>query len=365
MVVLDIPRHRDRDDIPGTTIQVRRWLIPVTSGPDLVPTSEGRAAAAAEPVPVPGVGFTTDGTRQAITATNGAPLRYASHVTDALPFAGRGHRSEMSEETEAVPAPVPRPIAWMDGRVVPGSEATVPLLDDGFLRGDAVFDAVLIRGGRTHALDAHLARLRRSAKMVGIRVPVLRQVVADLLAAWGDRDGSLKLIITRGGAVRGIIQPLANPPSIALQPIEMPWRTVLTGAKTLSYAANAWASRQARLAHADEALIVSEEGIVLEAPTAAIVWVRGGDVFTPDPGRLPILDSISVRELDAVAEVRRGEHHLDDVLGADEVFIVSASRPVLPVHAIDDTAYPAPGPRTRDLRDTYDAYIREVLDPGP
>jgi branched-chain amino acid aminotransferase len=271
-------------------------------------------------------------------------------------------RSDMPEETQAVP--VPRPIAWMDGRVVPASEATVPLLDDGFLRGDAVFDAVLIRDGRTHALDAHLARLRRSAKIVGIRVPVLRQVVSDLLVAWGDRDGSMKLIVTRGGALRGIIQPLANPPSIALQPIEMPWRTVLTGAKTLSYAVNVWASRQARLAHADEALILGEDGTVFEAPTAAIVWIDDGGVFTPDPGDLPILDSISVRELEAVVQITRGEYHVDDVLRADEVFIISASRPVLPVHAIDETTYPAPGPRTREIRDAYGAHILEVLDPG-
>lgn len=252
----------------------------------------------------------------------------------------------------------------MDGRILPASEATVPLLDDGVLRGDAVFDAILVRDGRTHALEAHLARLRRSGKTLGIRIPVLRQVIADLLAAWGDHDGSMKLIVTRGGTIRGLIQPINNPPSMALQPIEMPWRTALTGVKTLSYAANVWATRQARLQHADDALIVEDE-VVLELPTAAIVWASGGRWHTPDVERLPILDSVSLRELGTVAEITPGVHTLEDLNAADEVFVISASRPILPVHAVDETTYPAPGPRTTELRDLLDEHIDDVLDARP
>lgn len=270
----------------------------------------------------------------------------------------------MGEDDATERVRTPRPIAWMDGRVLPASEATVPLMDDGVLRGDAVFDAVLVRDGRTHALDAHLSRLRRSAKVLGIRVPVLRQVVADLLAAWGDHDGSMKLIVTRGGTVRGLIQPASHPPSLALQPIETPWRTALTGVKTLSYAANAWATRQARLAHADDALIV-DDGTVLELPTAAIVWVADGRLHAPDAARLPILDSITLQEVSEIADITPGVHALEDLLAADEVFVVSASRPILPIHAVDETTYPAPGPRTTELRDAFDAHIDEVLDPRP
>lgn len=173
-----------------------------------------------------------------------------------------------------------KPIAWQDGRVLPASEATVPLLDEGFLRGDAVFDAVLVRHGRTHALQSHLARLRRSAEAVGIRLPVMRRVVDDLLAAWGERDGALRLIVTRSGAVRGLVHQPAWPPSVALHPVEIPWRTALSGVKTVSYAANAWATRQAQLALADEALIVPD-GVVHEAPTAAFVWVAEGRLRPP------------------------------------------------------------------------------------
>jgi branched-chain amino acid aminotransferase len=262
----------------------------------------------------------------------------------------------------------PRPIAWVDGRIVPAAEATVPLLDDGFLRGDAVFEAVLVRKGRTHALDAHLARMRRSAAALDLRLPVLRRPVADLLAAWGARDGVLRLIVTRGGAVRGIVGAMTWPEAISLAVIETPWRSALTGVKSLSYAANQWAVRRARTLGADDALIV-DDGAVLELPTGAVCLVSDGQVSSPDPNRLPILDSVTVRELGRVVEVARSTPTVDDLRAADEVFVVSATRPVLAVHAItlddgaEELALPAPGPVTERVKQDLDRHITATLDP--
>jgi branched-chain amino acid aminotransferase len=268
------------------------------------------------------------------------------------------------------PAPgLPRPIAWVDGRIVPASEATVPLTDEGFLRGDAVFEAVLVRAGRTHALEAHLARMRRSARALELRLPVLRQVVADLLAAWGERDGALRLIVTRGGTVRGILGAVSWPESISLAVVETPWRTALSGVKTLSYAANQWALRQARSREADDALIV-EDGRVLELPTGAVCLVRDGRVSSPDPTELPILDSVTVRAVAEVVEVAHTVPALEDVIGADEAFVVSATRPILPVHAVvlpdgAEVEFPAPGPVTEELATRFAEHIAATLDPLP
>lgn len=262
------------------------------------------------------------------------------------------------------PTRVPTPIAWMDGRVVPASEATVPLLDDGFLRGDAVFETVLVREGRTHALERHLARMRQSAKVTGIRLPVLRHVVGDLLAAWGERDGALKLVVTRSGLVRGLLSQPVWPDVLSLVAVEMPWRSALSGAKTLSYAANQWATRHAHELHGDDALI-TVDGIVHELPTAAVVWVRDGKLHAPDPRELPILESVTLREFREVAEVELGVYGIDHVRGADEVFVLSATRPLLPVHALDDVAFPAPGPRGVELREAFSKAIEAGLDPRP
>jgi branched-chain amino acid aminotransferase len=268
------------------------------------------------------------------------------------------------------PAPgLARPIAWVDGRIVPASEATVPLTDEGFLRGDAIFEAILVRGGRTHALEPHLARMRRSAKALDLRLPVLRQVVADLLAAWGERDGALRLIVTRGGTVRGILGAVSWPDSIALAVVQIPWRTAISGVKTLSYAANQWALRAARALDADDALIV-EDGRVLELPTGAVCLIHGDRVSSPDPAELPILDSVTVRAVTEVVDVERTTPGLDELRTADEVFVVSATRPVLPVHAVllpdgTELALPAPGPVTSDLATRFSQHIHATLDALP
>jgi branched-subunit amino acid aminotransferase/4-amino-4-deoxychorismate lyase len=260
----------------------------------------------------------------------------------------------------------PRPIAWADGRVVPASEATVPLTDEGFLRGDAVFDAMLVRKGHTHAMDAHLARLRRSAQALDLRVPVLRQVVTDLLAAWGERDGVLRLIVTRGGNVRGLLTSIPTPPAQSLMVVQMPWRSALTRVKTLSYAANQWATRQAVKREADDALIV-DDGHVLELPTGAICLVHDGTISAPDHERLPILDSITLAELRKVTDITPTTPTLDDVRSADELFVVSAARPVMPVDSvlIDDEqlTFPSPGPVTRKLQAAFDEHVLATLDP--
>lgn len=260
----------------------------------------------------------------------------------------------------------PRPIAWVDGRVVPASEATVPLTDEGFLRGDAVFDAMLVRGGRTHAMEDHLARLRRSAQALDLRVPVLRQVVTDLLAAWGERDGVLRVIVTRGGNVRGLLAAAPVPASQSLMALDIPWGGALTKVKTLSYALNMWATREAARHGADDALIV-RDGYVHELPTGAICLVHGDVVSSPDHERLPVLDSITVAQLRHVVDVVPTVPNLDDLRSADELFVVSAARPVVPVSHLlidgEELELRAPGPTTERLRTAFDEHIRTTLDP--
>lgn len=260
------------------------------------------------------------------------------------------------------PPRTPRSIAWMDGRVVPADQATMPLLDDGVLRGDAVFDAMLVRGGRTHARDRHLARLRASGRALGIRVPVVTRAVDDLLLAWGEHDGALKVIVTRTGLVRALLRPVQWPESLALAAVQAPWRTPLTGAKTLSYAVNQWASRQAREAEADDALVVDPQGRVCELPTAAVVVVRQGRLSTPDPDAVPILRSVSLEVMRELVDVAPAELTVDDVRTADEVWAVSATRPLLPVHALDDVAFPAPGPVADELGPRLEEHITATLD---
>ena len=268
-------------------------------------------------------------------------------------------------------SPGPVALAWADGQVLPASEATVPLADDGFLRGDAVFEAMLVRAGRTHALELHLARMRRSAAALELPLDeaTLRRAIGELLTTWGRHDGAVRVITTRGGVIRGLIGPAEWPRSIALGVVEAPWRTAVSGVKTLSYAANQWAVRQARTMGADDALIV-DGGIVHELPTGALVLVHDGACSTPDPDRLPILASVSVAVLQQLAAVAPTTLGLEQLLTADELIVLSATRPCLPVHALHlpdgrRLELPAPGPVTARLRAALQAHITATLDPLP
>jgi branched-chain amino acid aminotransferase len=272
----------------------------------------------------------------------------------------------MRAMSDALPhrAAGPRPIAWADGRVLPVTEATVPLTDPAFLWGDAVMAVVPVRDGRTHALDAHLVPLRTSARELAIRVPVLRRTVVDLLAAWGERDGALRLVVGRGGLLRGVVWAPDEAGSISLETVDLPWRRPLAGLATVARAAEQWARRQAVAAHADDALVVDGD-TVMELPTSAVCVVAGGRIRTPDPHRHPVRPAVTVTELARVADVEHATVTRDELDRADEVFVASPTRLLQPVHAIGDREYPAPGPVTRELAERFAAHVRAHLDPLP
>lgn len=256
----------------------------------------------------------------------------------------------------------PRSIAWMEGRVVPADQATVPLADPAVLRGDGIAATMLVHAGRTHARDRHLNRLRASGRTLGLRVPVVTRAVEDLLLAWGEHDGALTVLVTRSGLVRALLRPLAPPDSLALAVVEAPWRTPVSDASTLSRAAEQWATRRAREDEADDALVVDPEGRVCQVPDGAIVVVHGQRLRTPDPDVVPVRPSVGIEVLREVAEVEPAVLGVEDVRAADEVWVVAAAPSLVAVHALDDVAYPAPGPvATRVLAD-LEAHVAATLD---
>jgi branched-chain amino acid aminotransferase len=236
--------------------------------------------------------------------------------------------------------------------------------DEGLLRGDGVFEVVRLYGGRPFGLAEHLARMARSA--AAIRLPLdldaLRGDIGAILAEADPADGALRVLITRGGRRIALVEPLKElPDTIALATITYAPSRVLDGVKSLSYAANMLASRLAREAGADEALLVSPHGRVLEAPTTSFVYVLGGKLHTP-PLSDRILDSITRRVLFAVSDVEERVTTLDDLRALDEAFLASSIREVHPVHAIDGTPIAgAPGPVTADVAERVREHIAAAL----
>ena len=125
---------------------------------------------------------------------------------------------------------------------------------------------------------------------------------------------------------------------------------ILDGVKSLSYAANMHATRIARSRGADEAVLVSPEGTVLEPPTSAIFWATPEGVLRTPSLANPILDSITRRHIMRAVEVEEGTFHIDDLRGASEAFLASTTREVHPVAAVDGQTLEWPGPRTLEAR---------------
>jgi branched-chain amino acid aminotransferase len=242
-------------------------------------------------------------------------------------------------------------LACIDGQLVPAVQATIPVTDPGLVRGDGAFEVIRLYGGRPYALDAHLARLERSA--AGLRLPLdlaaVRTDIEALLATRVPADELVRTIATRGGHRITLIEPMpAVPATIALALITYAPPRLLDGIKSLSYAANMLASRLAREQGADEALLVSPHGRVLECPTASFFVVRRGEIWTA-PLSEHILDSITRRALLAVTAVRQEPLTTAILADAEEAFAASSVIEVTPVYRVGEHRYDAPGSRTREL----------------
>ena len=263
----------------------------------------------------------------------------------------------------------PTSLASLDGEIMPAGEAMIPVTDEGLIRGDGAFEVCRVYDGRPFAFDEHLARMERSAH--NLRLPIdLEAIRADayrLLAdAYADPTHPadhqlLRIMLTRGG--RRVLlteQLLESPQRIRLLSTTYAPTRILDGVKSLSYAANMLATRLAKEAGFDDAVLVTPHGRVLEAPTRSIFWVAGGELCTT-PLDEHILASITRALIIEVADVTERAITLDELYAADEVFVASTTREVHPVHAVDEHDYPGSAPVTDRTAERVAARIRERL----
>lgn len=257
-------------------------------------------------------------------------------------------------------------LASLDGELMPAARAMIPATDEGLLRGDGVFEVIRLYEGRPFALEDHLQRLERSAANLQLEVDLerIRSELARLLSAVtaAPEHEALRIVVTRGGHRLLLTEPLAGKEgALSLASITYQPTLILDGVKSLSYAANMLASRLAVQRGADEALLVAPDGHILEAPTASIFLVLGGELCTP-PLAEHILDSITRRVVLAVAEVSERTCTIADLAVAEEAFLSSTGREVQPVSRIDGRSLPScPGPVTQRVAAAVSDYIQARL----
>jgi branched-chain amino acid aminotransferase len=282
-------------------------------------------------------------------------------------------------------------VVAIDGEIVPPERAVVSVYDRGFLYGDAVFEVLRTYGGKPFALDEHCARLRRSAERVLIPVPLddaaLAREIERVVAAAQNTESYARIMLTRGSGPLGldpalagaplrviIVEPVAPPPrevyakGIALACIATSTTTSATaaaGAKVSNYLSNLLAVRDAKARGAAEALIVDAAGDVVEGASSNVFIVRRNTADAPPtlvtpPEDAGILAGITRAHVLAAAAslaipVELTRLRPSDLYAADEAFITSSIREIVPAIAIDGRVIGAgtPGPVTRALHRAF------------
>lgn len=276
---------------------------------------------------------------------------------------------------------------WLNGQVLPLSEAKVSVEDRGFQFADGVYESVRLYNGRPFELEAHLDRLERSCGGIKLPMPIPRQTLASeilkLIAHSGVKEGWVYLQITRGPGARQHLFPSDPKPTVLfyvrrlppLAPIgqDKPY-TLLSvpderwqrcWIKAIALLENVLAKNAAAAAGADEAVFI-DNGLVMEGASSNIFAVIDEKLVTPPlgPKVLPgitrdvLLDC--AREIGLAVEERPLK--LDEARRAQEVFVTSSTREIAWVRQWDDTKIGSErcGPITMRLHQEYRRRVQQA-----
>jgi branched-chain amino acid aminotransferase len=267
------------------------------------------------------------------------------------------------ESSSLGPAGVRMP-ASVDGTLCDAATATIPLYDDGLLRGDGAFEYILCYRGRPFTLGEHLDRLERTCRTLRLACP-RDLLVADIerLFAWaGTVTAGLRIVLTRGGRRIVFLEPRPASLPVRLAFVTDVPRLVLDGSKSLAYAGNMLARRLAEERGFQEALLTTPDGRVMEVQQASFFWVTAqGELCTP-PLSEGILDSITRRVVMRALPVHERVCRTEDALAAAEAFLGGAGREVQPVAAVEGRVFgDPPGPVTRGAIAAYRRAVEAEL----
>jgi branched-chain amino acid aminotransferase len=275
----------------------------------------------------------------------------------------------------------PRKI-WMDGHLVDPSEARVSVYDHGLLYGDGCFEGLRGYKGRIFKMGAHLRRFEESAARIRLKLPYSHDALAgamkETMAACAMQDCYIRLVATRGAGTLGL-NPFSCPrpcvfivvDTIQLYPHELyragmkvivakrpriPMECLDPAIKSLNYLNNILAKIESIDAGCLEAIMLNTAGEVSECTGDNIFAIKGGRIATP-PTSAGILHGITRQfVIDDLAPalgipVEERRMTLDDLYGADEVFLTGTAAEIIGVSAIGDRVIGAGrmGPLTERL----------------
>ncbi len=284
-------------------------------------------------------------------------------------------------------------VVSLNGILVDPDEARVSIFDRGFLYGDSVYEVVRTYDGVPFMLEAHLARLESSAARIGMRLPVPLSTFAEEVhtvhAASGNPDSYIRIVSTRGSGPLGLDPGLAehpthivvamplNPPApsvyaegaaVALVSVRRNLRDAIDPmAKTGNYLNSVMALAEAKKAGAYEAIMLDHRDYVTEGASSNIFAVLGDTILTPalDAGILEGITRSAVFSACQEGGLRVLELPLTEAAlrSADEVFITSSIREIVPIVTVDGAPVGAgkPGPVYAQIRKLFDAFVARYV----
>lgn len=278
---------------------------------------------------------------------------------------------------------------YLNGQFLPADQAQVSVLDRGFIFGEGVYEVIPVYGGHALKIEHHLQRLNDSLDGIRLANPLTKQQWRDMLAKLIDAnnggDLSVYIQVTRGAAPRDHVMPETTTPTVfamatPLKPV--PTHLFKEGAKAITSAdirwqychikstsllANTLLRQQARDAGADEAILI-RDGEVTEGAASSVFIVRDGVLLTPPKGNaiLPGITRDIVLEVAQQAGIDCRERAFTeaDLRTADEVWVTSSLREIVPVTTLDDAPVGdgKPGPLWQQVLRLYQDYKQQVRD---
>jgi len=281
---------------------------------------------------------------------------------------------------------------WINGRLMPGSEACISVFDHGLLYGDGVFEGIRFYQGKAFRLQEHLQRLMDSAAAIRLTVPypqeALIQAVADIIAAFAEPEGYIRLIVTRGAGPLGLNPEPCTHPNVILiadrlsmiderqrrqgarlivaSTRRLPADGLDSRIKSLNYLNNVLARMEAGQAGADEAVLLNRNGYVAEGSAENLFIVRNNHLFTPQTtdGALQGVTRGVVMELASGDGLPVTACALTayDLYTANECFLTGTGAELIPVREVDGRPLPhCPGPVFSWLAEAFaDRVARET-----
>lgn len=284
-------------------------------------------------------------------------------------------------------------LVCINGNFTPPEEAMVSIFDRGFLYGDSVYEVTLTYQGIPFLMEEHLDRLANSARGIGMELDwshdQLRKLVYEGLKRLGHDRQYIRIIVTRGGGEIGldpnlsdgqnlfiIFRELPQQPKkyyeegvslITAEIIRNPKRAVDPNVKSGNYLNNVLAISQAKEKGAYDAIMLNSKGNVTES-TSANIWIVENDTFKTPPLEAGLLGGITRGTLLRIGQqsgLKMSEEDLtpEQVRNAQEVFITSSTREIMPVTNVDGQVIGngLPGTMSQKLHQLYRDNIENEL----